>query len=134
MKYADIQSAIITRWKAGNYGLTTFYPNRPYNPTGDHARITVLTADSEPASLGATGTNRVSGVLQIDLMYTDGRGDGELLEIIDTIMADFQSGAKMAYNGQTVDVWGSQLRAPRSEGGWLRAIISINFTAQVRRS
>ena len=81
MRFADIQSALFASWVAGNYGLTTYYPNRDYNPAAVdyHARLFVLWAGSDAATLGDDGTNEVTGIFQVDLMYRTGRGDGEAL-------------------------------------------------------
>jgi len=136
MRFADIQSALFASWATGAYGLTTYYPNRDYNPaTGDdHARLFVLWGGSDAATMGSDGTNEVTGIFQIDIMYRTGRGNGEALETVDAICAAFPSGRRLTYNDQQVIIWGAELNGPKSEGGWLRATVSINFAAYVRRS
>ncbi len=134
MRYADIQSALIDAWNDGNFGLTTLLPDRNENPTTDHARISFLPAVNTPATMGDDGTNEVAGIFQIDVMMRTGRGNGEILETVDTVCAAFPSGRRVSYNGQQVIIWGAALNGPKSEGGWLRATVSINFAAYVRRS
>ena len=136
MRFADIQSALFASWVAGNYGLTTYYPNRDYNPaTGDdHARLFVLWAGSDAATLGDDGINEVTGIFQIDLMFRTGRGDGEALEKIDEICADYTSGTRLTYDGQQVVIWGATPTTLSTENGWLRSVLTINFSAYVRRS
>ncbi len=136
MRFADIQSALFASWVAGNYGLTTYYPNRDYNPAAgdDHARLFVLWAGSDAATLGDDGTNEVTGIFQIDLMCRTGRGDGEALEKIDEICADYTSGTRLTYDGQQVVIWGATPTTLSTENGWLRSVLTINFSAYVRRA
>jgi len=136
MRFADIQSALFASWVAGSYGLATYYPNRDYNPAAgdDHARLFVLWAGSDAATLGDDGTNEVTGIFQIDIMYRTGRGDGEALEKIDEICADYTSGSRLTYDGQQVVIWGATPTTLSTENGWLRSVLTINFSAYVRRS
>ena len=134
MRYADIQSALLTAWDDGAFGLTTYLPDRNETPTTNHARLMFMPAVNTPATLGDDGTNEVAGIFQADVMMRTGRGNGEALEVVDTICAAFPSGRRLTYNGQQVIIWGAELNGPKSEGGWLRATVSINFAAYVRRS
>ena len=134
MRYADIQSALLIAWEGGAFGLTTYLPDRNETPTTDHARLAILPAKNTPATMGDDGTNEVAGVFQVDVMMRTGRGNGEALEKVDAICAAFPSGRRLTYNGQQVIIWGAELNGPKSEGGWLRATVSINFAAYVRRS
>ena len=136
MRFADIQSALFASWVAGRHGLTTYYPNRDYNPAAgdDHARLFVLWAGSDAATLGDDGTNEVTGIFQVDIMYRTGRGDGEALEKIDEICADYTSGTRLTYDGQQVVIWGATPTTLSTENGWLRSVLTINFSAYVRRS
>lgn len=134
MRYADIQSALIKAWNDGNFGLTTLLPDRNEAPTTDHARLSFIPADNTPATMGDDGTNEVAGIFQADIMMRTGRGNGEILDVVDTVCAAFPSGRRVSYNGQQVIIWGAALNGPKSEGGWLRATVSINFAAYVRRS
>lgn len=134
MRYADIQSALITAWDGAGFSLTTFYPDREYNPTGNHARLAFIPAGNDVATLGSTGTNEITGILQADILYQTGRGNGEILEKVDAVCAVFIPGHRVTYNNQQVTIVGANLRGPLSEGGWLRATVSITFSAYVQRS
>ena len=134
MRYADIQSALLTAWGDGAFGLTTYLPDRNETPTTDHARLAILPAKNTPATMGDDGTNEVAGVFQVDVMMRTGRGNGEALEKVDAICTAFPSGRRLTYNGQQVIIWGAELNGPKSEGGWLRATVSIYCAAYVRRS
>lgn len=133
MKYATIQKAMIQAWKDADFGLTTFYPDRNYNPTTDHARLFFLPVDNVPATMGADGANDISVIMQADIMYRTGRGNGEALEIVDAVCAAFPSGLRLTADGQQVVCRGAQLSSIITDGGWLKAVVSINASAYVRR-
>lgn len=134
MRYTDIQSALIQAWTDGNFGLTTYLPDRNAEPTTDHVRLSFIPVGNTPATMGSNGTNEVVGIFQADIMTRTGRGNGEALATVDAVCAAFPSGRRITYNNQQVIIWGAELNGPRSEGGWLRATVSINFSAYVRRS
>jgi len=136
MKLADIYGGLITRYVAGNFGLTTYYPNKDGNPTAGekHARVWFLPAQNDAASLGGSGYDRMSGILQIDLMYPTDNGIGDVLAKADEIAAYFQRGQDETYNTFTTRITGTRIDGPRNEDGWLRTIISIGWYAHVARS
>lgn len=133
MKYATVQKALIQAWIDADFGLTTFYPDRNYDPTTEHARLFFLPVDNVPATMGADGTNDISVIMQADIMYSTGRGNGELLEMVDTVCAAFTSGTRFTADNQQVVCWGAQLSSIVTDGGWLKAVVSINASAYVRR-
>ena len=136
MKLADIYGALVTRYLSGNFGITTFYPNKDETPTAGqhHARIWFLPAENDAASLGGTGFDRQSGILQIDLMYPTNVGLGDMLGQADLIATHFQRGHSETYNSFTVRIDGTSVSGPRNEDGWLRTIISIGWYAHEARS
>lgn len=133
MKYATIQKAFLDDWNAQAFGLVTYYPERNATPTNDHAELMMIPADNAVATLGTDGENDVRGIFQVSLKYRTGRGNGEILEQADIICAAYPSGRIITANSQQVRILGAQLNGPRSDNGWLRATISINFSAFVRR-
>lgn len=136
MSLAAIQSAIVARYQAGSFGLTTFYPGKNYEPSADtaHARIWFMPSGNDPASLGGTGLDRIVGVAQIDLMYPEGKGIGDALEKADAVAAYFQRGRSQAYSTTTVVFTGAVVLQPRNEGGWLRVPISVGWYSHQARS
>ena len=134
MIYSSIQRAFIDAWQAADFGIQTFYPDREYAPTGNHARMFFIPADNTVSTLGGTGTNEITGLFQIDVMYKTGRGNGEILTKCDEITSAFVSGQRINYSSQQVTIWGSQMRQPQDENGWLKAIITIEFSAFARRT
>ena len=133
MRHADIQAAFLSDWDAQDFGLQTILPQRTAAPTNDHVRLNYLPAGNDVSSLGADGSNEVTGIFQADLCFRTGRGNGEILTQIDTISTAYPTGRRISHGGQEVIIRGASVSAPRSENGWLVASISINFSAYVRR-
>lgn len=133
MRYATIQKAFLQDWDAQAFGIATYYPDRNAAPTSDHAELAMLPAGNDVKTLGGDGENDVTGIFQITLKFRTGRGNGEILEQADTICQAYPSGRIITADSQQVRIWGAQLNGPRSDNGWLRATISINFSAYVRR-
>jgi len=133
MSYANIQAALFQHWNTLDFGLPTFYPDRNENPVGKHIRLSLGIAPTEIATLGSNGDNREQGFLQADVCYETGFGNGAILGKMEEIRAEFPTGLRISYSGQEVIIWTASMTPPRSEDGWLRGIITINFTAYVRR-
>ena len=136
MSLAGIQSAIVTRYQSGSFGLTTFYPGKEYDPTADtaHARLWFIPSANDPSSMGGTGLDKISGVAQIDLMYPEGKGIGDALEKADSVASHFQRGRSQVYSGTTVVFNGATVLQPRNEGGWLKVPVSIGWYSHQARS
>lgn len=133
MRYATIQAALFRAWIAADFGVTIVYPDRDAAANTEHVRLSLIPVDSTPATLGPTGANQVTGILQADFHFRTGRGNGEALSVVDAVCAAFPSGLILTEDGQQLAIWGAKLDKIFSDGGWLRAIISIQFTAHVRR-
>lgn len=133
MRHSDIQAAFLSDWDAQDFGITTFRPQRTHEPTNDHVRLNYLPAGNDPSSLGADGSNEVTGIFQADLCFRTGRGNGEMLEKVDIISTAYPTGRRIEHGGQQVIIRGTTVSAPRVENGWLVASLSINFSAYVRR-
>lgn len=134
MSYSIIQTALFKDWQAQDFALPTYYPGRNETPINDHIQLIFLPVSNRVASMGADGSNEVIGILQADVMYRTGRGTGEILTITDAIVAAYPSGRHIVEQGQDVTIWGAEPSQPRTDGGWQKISISINFTAYVRRS
>lgn len=129
MSLAKAQSAIITRYDAADFGLTTFYPGVNYDPAARtaHCRIWFIPVGNDAGSLGRGGIDRISGIAQFDLMYPDGNGVGEALEMADNIAARFLRGYSQDYSGTDVVFTGGTVLSPRNENGWLRVPVSVGW-------
>lgn len=134
MRLGDIFSALVTRYQAGNFSLTTVWPNTDETPTGAHARFWYLPAESDIGSLGDTGTDVQTGIVQLDLMYPSSVGIGDVIAKSDEIMRYFQRGHSCSYNDQYVLITGSSATQLRNEDGWMKCVVTIKWLAHVVRS
>jgi len=136
MKLAEIYSALMTRVVAGNFGLTLFVPNKDKSPTAGtkHARVWFLPSQSDAGSLGGTGVDAQTGIMQIDLMYPTNAGIGDILDKADAIAKHFQRGHSQIYGSACVQITGTSVTSPRNEDGWMRAVVSIGWLCHIARS
>ncbi len=136
MKWADIYSALATHYQTGNFDVPTYWPNKDETPTAGqhHARVWFIPADNDAASLGGTGLDRLSGIMQVDLMCPTNIGIGTAMRKADEIATAFQRGDSETINTTCVVFTGARIDGPRNEDGWLRTIISIGWYAHVARS
>jgi hypothetical protein len=136
MKWADIYSALATHYQAADIDIETFWPNKDETPTAGkyHARVWFIPANNDAGSLGGTGVDRLSGILQIDLMCPTNIGIGHGMAHADAIAAAFQRGDSETYNTTCVVFTGTTINGPRNEDGWLRTVISVGWYAHVARS
>lgn len=136
MKWADVYSALTTKYQSGNFQLPVMWPNKDSSPAAGtaHARIWFIPANNDAGSLGGTGLDRLSGIMQIDLMYPTDTGIGYSMAMADDIAAIFQRGDSQVYNTTCVVFTGTTINGPRNEDGWLRTVISIGWYSHVARS
>lgn len=135
MSYSEIQSAFFTEWAANNsFGMTTFFPDRDYTPTTEHCRLFFLPSERVAKTLGADGSDDIVGVFQIDLKMQTGKGNGELLEKVDSILSAFNINKVMPYNDARVRVLSTAFKNLGSIDGFLTGVISIEFSSYFRRA
>lgn len=136
MKWADVYSALVTRYQTGNFQLPVMWPNKDDAPVAGaaHARVWFIPAGSDGESLGGTGLDRLTGIMQIDLMYPTDTGIGYSMAKADEVAAIFQRGASQVYGTTCVVFNGATISGPRNEDGWLRTVVSVSWYAHVARS
>lgn len=136
MILADVRNAIVARWIAGAFGLTTFYQGKSWEPIAGtrHARLFVLPAPTDGVALGNTGYDRLSGIAQVDLMYPPNQGDATILAKADAVAAYFQRGQSQTSGSASVQFRGTSIGQTADVDGWLRCIVTINWFADYNRS
>lgn len=134
MRLGAIYSALVVRYQAGEFGLDTVWPNTDEEFTDTHARFYFLPAANDIGSLGGTGTDVQTGIVQIDLMYPSSAGVGNAMSKADEIAAYFQRGHSCEYDGQSVLIMGCEMIPPRNEDGWLKCSLSIAWKAHIVRN
>lgn len=139
MSYAAARKALIQEW------LTEFptesdpgvcaYPNRDFTRPAGAAwyRVSFLPIDKVPASLGTTGLDEQTGILQIDLNAPRNKGDGDLYSLADTITSHFRSGRVVATTGVNTVVTRSTASPGRVVDDDFRLSISIYYRTRTNR-
>lgn len=135
MSFAKIKSALVSAYETGAFGLPTAYENRDFDPinTGPWAAVYVIPNQPEVATLGSIGTDQHEGILQIDLNYPAGAGDGDVLTKADEIGAVFKAGTYVDHDGQQVYIVGCGRSQGRRELGMYRISLTIEWYARTAR-
>jgi hypothetical protein len=136
MTLAAIKETLIDAYVDGDFDIETAWENRKFNPVNGTpwARVTIIPNQPEIVTLGATGEDEHTGVMQIDLFYPQDKGDGDILAMADSIREVFKGGARLVNEGQMVIINSCGRGAGRNENGWFRMIITINWWARTQRS
>lgn len=85
------------------------------------------------ATLGEGGLDQVDGIVQVDLNYPTGNGDGDAMAKYAEIRDDFKAGTRLTYDGQGVKIRSCGRSQGRLVGGYYRVSVTITFFAQVSR-
>lgn len=135
MSFGNIESALVTAYTGGNFGLSTAYDNVHFTPVDGTAwaEVTIIPSQPEPSSIGVHGIDDHVGVFQIALYYPKHKGRADIVAKADAIAAVFYAGAKFAYNGQDVYITSCGRSGGKLVDGWFSIIISVNYLAQVLR-
>ena len=124
--FNDIQAAFDTKL-GQSVSSPIAYPNIPYEPSADtvYVRPTFLPAETNQASLGATGKDETNGVYQIEVVVPRGSGRPQT---VDAIADAFKRGTVLTYNGVKVRVRSVSIGvALVTDAAWYSVPVSVNF-------
>jgi len=126
-QFNDIRAALDTQ--LDTLGLTVAYENVSYEPVegSPYVRATLLPAETEQLTLGATGKDRHTGLYQIDVIFA--AGDSAVTATPDTIADAFKRGSSFTYNGLTVSIRSASIDSGRREAGWFIVPVIIRYYA-----
>lgn len=135
MSLTNIKAALVNAYVTGAFGLPTAYENRVFDTTPGvpWAAVHVLPAQPDVFTLGSSGRDEHTGILQIDLFYPLNTGDGAILAKADAIRTYFKAGTDFDYNGQTVTIRNSGRSGGRRDEGWYSIIMTIEWYAYTTR-
>lgn len=112
------------------------WENKAFTPPADGFWASVFflpAADTPVATLGPTGRDEASGVLQIDLNYPTGNGDKDAGEMADSVRALFKAGSRFPFSGIEVIVSSSGRSPGRVVGNYWRVSVSVYFYSHINR-
>jgi len=141
MSFSSVQSALIAKWVAVNAlladgPLETAYPNTKFSPPASGvpwAQVFLLANQPFVGSLGSSGEDEMSGILQIDLHYPLGEGVFDLNAAYDVIRDNFKAGTYLTYSTQWVLINSCGMEPPMSEGAYYKGMITIEWETRLTR-
>lgn len=111
------------------------WPNTSFKPTVGELwlRPTILPAESFPASIGIYGTNRLSGVYQIDIFSPLDAGRRPSVQMVDDIIEHFSRGLTIEVDNLVVHIEESWPSASNAEETWYHTPVNVNWYSYSER-
>lgn len=135
MSLANIRGALIKGLLDADIDLPMAFENRPFTADKAAAWAAVFVLPNQPdvATLGDTGEDEHTGIMQVNLNYPAGQGDADILATCDTLRAYFHAGKNITYNAQPVTIRSCGRSVGRVVDGQYQIIMSINWYARTAR-
>lgn len=135
MSISDVETALIQNYVDGSFNLPTAYENRMFSPADGKPWAAVSFIPNQPvvASIGPTGSDEHTGILQIDLYYPVNTGTGQCRDKAQEVMDAYKAGSDVEYNGQHVIITSCGRSTGRAANGWYRVIITVEWYAHINR-
>lgn len=138
MSEQKVKSALVQTFTNGN----PFFPvaqiqfeNVAFTPPSDKpwAALWFIPNQRSVATLGSTGTDRVTGIFQIDLNYPLNDGDKNVSDKATAITALLKVGSRAVYSGVEVIVASCGRSPGKVVGSFFRVSVTIGFYADFNR-
>ena len=133
MSTKNIYSALKSAIKNSGIGIHIVYPNTEYTRVIDtpYCEIFFIPIEPDAAELGRRKTERVSGILQIDIYYPAVKGDGALLDTVDLLKLAFGRGDDLTYGDSCVRIDGAYpIGSPGVEDDvWYKQIFQVDWNS-----
>lgn len=112
----------------------TSWPNRPFNEPNAATWLKFNILTTPPIEQTLSATDRVNGLVQIDVMMPKSQGDQDAYDIADILTTSLPKNGDKLTNGAT-DVFIRTISQPRNaqDPNWHRMIIEISFYSFVPR-
>jgi len=109
--------------------------NMPSPGAGDKkwAQVLFTTRDPSVATMGGIGTDRLEGVLFVNIRIPLDHGEVEGIEAIDAFRSALPAGSRLTFEGQQVTVLSIGAVDGRVVDGYWRTDITIPFRAFINR-
>lgn len=135
MSLFNIRAAIFTAIEALDVGVPVLRANeRKADGLKRFAEAYILPNAPEPATMGDNGTDRATGILQININVPLHSGDGDLLQLCDQFVEAFKVGLDLTYDGQTTTFFGGGVSGFQQDNGFYQAILSFEFESRYART
>ena len=135
MSLSQVQTALFTAAVAAIGAIPTEYENVKFTPPVGAKWASLFFLPNVPtvATLGSTGQDEATGLIQIDLNYPLGTGNSAARTDFETIRAAFPAGSRHTSSGQTVMVTGCGRNQGQIVGNYFRVSISVFWNARIPR-
>ena len=107
------------------------WPNVSYDPpaTG-YLRVSHLPNETDQVTLGASGQNRHTGILQVSVMWPKGDGSIDPLEVAAQVVAHFKRGTSFTQNSVDIRiVVPPSIAAPLDDDPFMQYPVTIQYLA-----
>lgn len=136
MALIDIDGALIQAYVDLAIGLDTAYENVAFTPPddgSDWAKVSIVPAVVDYASLGSGGQDLHEGFMQIDFKTPHGKGRAGLVAYAQTIIDEFVGGKSYTQNSQNVRIDTVDRSQIVEEDGFMSISITVNWDSIVIR-
>lgn len=135
--FFKIQRALLEGLGGVNLTYPMSQPNRELSDeakqNGTWLKVSVEMAETNVATLGDSGDDNNPGFMQVDVNVLQNTGDGDLLNISDSICSFLHAGKALQFEEQTVKITGSSISGIRNVGGFARRSVTVRFYARTKR-
>lgn len=127
-----IDQALVQSFIGGDFKIGIAHENIDYAPDNNpYAEILVLQNDTTPWSLNHS--DETDGVFRVILRYPAGSGAVVAKLKAEEIRQHFKIGTRIAYDGVSLTIAGSQRQPGVQEQGWYKLIINLSYRAILTR-
>ena len=137
MSFTDSRSALFSAFKDNDFFDETVisFENRKFVPpdVGPWAALYFMPTQPVCATLGEGGTDRMDGILQVDLNYPTDAGEAEVNLMFENIRDVFKCGARFAYQNQEVIIKSCGRNTGRIVNNFYKVVVTIQFYTHIIR-
>lgn len=107
---------------------------KPTDGVTPWAAVYYMPNDPSVATLGEDGEDQIDGLLQVDLNYPLGQGEGPSLQAVGRLSAHLLAGTRVRYGDVEATILRCGARPGREDSGWWRTTVRIAWYARVPRN
>jgi hypothetical protein len=136
-KFEELREALTGRFASMGLGIHIVYPNTEYTPTigTPYLRLDILANQPNAVTLGRSGLDEHTGVLQASLFFPKSATDFPVLrmaDLIDTALQQFVRGQYLISGATSVRLTSIGIGSTQPEEAWYMQPVNISYRAQVQ--
>lgn len=138
MSLSNVESALVKAYTDAAFftNAKTQFENIAFTPPTAEPWAAFYFVPAQPvvATLGAGGSDRLDGFVQIDINYPADKGTKDAKEKADAFRNVFKAGARFSYSGQEVIIVSCGRSQGRIVNGLYRISVTVVFYAHITRN